>query len=144
VEDATGGQERAFAAPGEATATLRVVEGDQLSLQYHSQAPLEVVVEGEVVAELPPTLDGMYLDGAGRGAFWPAGEISRPGSGPIEVTVRAVEPDGLQDALGVEHRVWLGDLAASPADGGRATSSFSDACGSYVDHFRLDKRGGGA
>ena len=87
-----------------------------LSLQYHSQVPLEVLVDGEPVAELPPSLDGMYLDGAGRGAFWPAGELERgrprPGRGRRSAPA---EPSGLQDALGVERRVWLGDLAATPA-----------------------------
>ncbi len=39
------------------------------------RSPLTVSVAGEEIARLPPTLEGMYLDGAGRGAFWPAGSF---------------------------------------------------------------------
>ena len=98
--------------------------------------PLEVLVDGEPVAELPPSLEGMYLSGAGRGAFWPAGEFD--GSGSATVTVRATEPSGLQEALGVERRVWLGDLAASPVADPRPVP-IEDACGDYVDHFTLER-----
>ena len=108
----------------------------ELSLQYHSQVPLEVLVDGEPVGELPPSLEGMYISGAGRGAFWPAGEFE--GSGSATVTVRAAEPTGLQDALGVERRVWLGDVAATPAADPRI-GPIEDACGDYVDHFSLER-----
>jgi hypothetical protein len=143
AEPAAAGQERAFAAPGEASVGIPVGESGryELSLQYHSQAPLEVVVDGEVVAELPPSLDGMYLDGAGRGAFWPAGEVDHADAGDIEVTVRALEPTGLQDALGVERRVWLGDVAATPAERPVIETSLAAACGRYVDHFTLERGG---
>ena len=58
----------------------------------------------------------------------------------MKVTLRAGEPSGLQDALGVERRIWLGDLAATPAlEPERA--AIADACGLYVDHFTLDRRG---
>ena len=138
AEPATGGQERAFAAPGEATVELTLPESGkhELSVQYHSQVPLEVLVDGEPVGELPPSLEGMYISGAGRGAFWPAGEFE--GSGSATVTVRAAEPTGLQDALGVERRVWLGDVAATPAADPRI-GPIEDACGDYVDHFSLER-----
>ena len=74
----------------------------------------EVVFDGEVVAELPASLEGMYLSGAGRGAFWPAGEIDRRVGRMPRSTVRAAEPNGLADALGARRLVWLGDLAAAP------------------------------
>jgi hypothetical protein len=137
-EPATGGQELSFAAPGEASIELDLPESDTyaLSLQYHSQVPLELLVDGEPVAELPPSLEGMYLSGAGRGAFWPAGEFE--GSGSATVTVRAAEPNGLQEALGVERRVWLGDLAATAVADPR-TVPIEDACGEYVDHFTLER-----
>jgi hypothetical protein len=139
VEDAAAGQERAFAAPAEAHAIMPLEARGRydLSLQYHSQVPLEVLVEGDVIAELPASLDGMYLDGAGRGAFWPAGQLVNRG-GPIEVIVRAAEPTALQDLLGVERRVWLGDLAATPAADARIVP-IDEACGEYVDHFTLER-----
>jgi hypothetical protein len=140
---AAGGQERGFEAPGSATADLDLERSTDyaLSLQYHSQVPLTVLYDGEPVARLSPSLDGMYLAGAGRGAFWSAGEITASGSG--EVTVRATKPTDLQDALGVERRVWLGDLAATPVADPDAVL-MADACGRYVDHFTLERRGKGA
>lgn len=142
VRTAAAGQERAFLAPATATATLGLPAPGRyaLSLQYHSQAPLEVLVDGERVAELPPSLDGMYLDGAGRGAFWPAGELDVAAAGPTEVAVRALAPSGLQDALGVERRVWLGELAATSA-ADPVARRLRGGCDAYVDHFRF-RRGG--
>jgi hypothetical protein len=136
------GQERGWEAPGEATAKLDLAEdGDHsLSLQYQSQVPLTVLFDGEQVAELPASLEGMYLSGAGRGAFWPAGEVTAD-AGSHEVTVRAAEPNGLADALGARRLVWLGDLAASPA-GAPRTIPLRDACGEYVDHYAYDRKGG--
>ncbi len=138
VEHAAGGQERAFEAPGEASATIPLPEPGayELSLQYHSQVPLEVVVDDEVVAELPPSLDGMYLSGAGRGAFWPAGTAS--GDEALEVVVRAAEPGGLAETLGAPRRVWLGGLAATRMVAAR-TVPLARACGEEVDHFRFER-----
>ncbi len=122
------------AAPSEATATLDVPQGGwQISLQYHSQAALTVSVDGTEVAELPPSLEGFYLSGAGRGAFWPAGELDSSG-GEIEITVASEEPSGLQDALGVERRTWLGTVALT-SDLGPGHTRLQDACGDYVDHY---------
>ncbi len=103
-------------APGSASQTLEPPAGDwAISLQYHSQVPLTLSVDGEEVAELPPSLEGFYLIGAGRGAFWPAGELSSSGDSVV-IEVDAAEPSGLQDLLGVERSVWLGRVALSPAD----------------------------
>jgi hypothetical protein len=57
--------------------------------------------------------------------------------------VRAAEPTGLQRALGVERRVWLGDLAATPQERPVAETTLERACSRYVDHFALDRLGGG-
>ena len=51
-----------------------------------------MLFDGEQVAELPASLDGMYLSGAGRGAFWPAGEVSDVTAGKHEVTVAGRGP----------------------------------------------------
>ena len=101
-----------------------------------------MLVDGEVVAELPASLDGMYLSGAGRGAFWPAGEIAAAPRQATRSTVRAAEPSGLAGALGARRRVWLGDLAASPVAEPR-TVALADACGDYVDHYAYERGGGG-
>jgi hypothetical protein len=121
-----------FEAPGAAAQTLEP-PGEEwaISLQYHSQVSLTVTVDGEEVAELPASLEGFYLVGAGRGAFWPAGTASTAG-GPVTIEVEASEPTGLQDFLGVERRVWLGRIALSEVGGEPQASS---DCGSYLDHF---------
>jgi hypothetical protein len=115
-----------------ATQTLDVPEdGWALSLQYHSQVPLTVRVNGVTVGEVPPSLEGFYLTGAGRGAFWPVGGSTNEG-GTLEVEVEAAEPSGLQDLLGVERRTWLGRVAFST---GPDTAPLESLCGEYVDHY---------
>ena len=136
-------------APARMTQELRLPPGRwALSLQYHSQAPLTVEGPG-LRAELPPSLDGMYLTHQGQGAFWPAGEIEVPASpdgrpAPVTITLTAVAPSGLQNALGVRRSVWLGELVASapgwPRPRGAATEPASRACGEYVDHYTLLER----
>ncbi len=123
-----------FDAPGGASQTLDLGPGRwRLSLQYHSQVPLTVEAPGSR-AELPASLDGMYLTHQGEGAFWPAGE-ARSSGGPVTVTVQAAEPSGLQRVLGVRRQVWLGTLAATR--GGPKQATLRDTCDEYVDHFTL-------
>ncbi|MGH2951634.1 MAG: hypothetical protein ACRDKX_06290, partial [Solirubrobacterales bacterium] len=143
VEDAAGGQESAFLAPDRAEQTLALEPGRDylLSLQYHSQAPL-IVEAPELSVELPPSLDGLYLAAAGRGAYWPVGRITVPdattATTDVTVGVEALGPDGIADALGVDHRVWLGNVAATPVADPQAVR-IEDACGEYVDRFSLDR-----
>lgn len=123
-----------FTVPGSASQSFDLPAGDwSVSLQYHSQAPLSVSVDGETVAELPASLEGFYLVGAGRGAFWPAGEIAT-GEDPVEVTVTAAEPSGLQRALGVERQIWLGGVALSSQRPARE-AALGASCGEYVDRY---------
>jgi hypothetical protein len=138
------GQERGWQAPGKATIPIRLqAAGDyQLSLQYHSQVPLTVLFDGERVAELPASLDGMYLSGAGRGAYWPAGDVRGADAGEHEVTVRAADPGGLAGTLDARRLVWLGNVTASPTAPPPRTVKLADACDRYVDHYAYDRRGG--
>ncbi len=137
VEDAVGGQQLAFVSPGKAVNRFDLPEPGEydLSLQYHSQVPLKVSVNGELVGEVPASLEGMYLDGAGRGSFWPVGAF-RGEQGMIQVQVDAAQ----SGALGAERRVWLGNVAATSASD-PVTRELPDACG-YIDHYRK-LRGGG-
>jgi hypothetical protein len=137
VTPAAGGQQRGFSADSKIAAGLSFVEPGEryeLSLQYHSQVPLTLTYGGEVVAELPPSLEGMYFNGAGQGAFWPAGEIEAKEGPTAIVTPKA--PTGLREALGVVNRVWLGALAATPVGEAREVP-LAQACDEYVDHFSL-------
>ena len=64
--------------PGTAAQELELAPGRwQLSLQYHSQVASDRLRARGLEAELPASLDGMYLTHQGQGAFWPAGEIER-------------------------------------------------------------------
>lgn len=143
-EARVAGQELGWQAPGRASISIDLSRGGpyELSLQYHSQVALEVIHDGETLADLPPSLDGMYLSGAGRGAFWPAGKITAAGGGAQTIEVRAAEPGGLAGALDARRLVWLGDLAASPAAGPEALP-LANACDRYVDHYAYEKHGEG-
>ena len=141
VRDGAWSPSRAFAAPGEASVRVPLEPGSwRISLQYHSQVPLTVYANGEEVAELQPSLEGIYLAQEGRGAFWPAGEVAVDGDVPedLEVEVRASEPSALQRLLGVERRVWLGTLtfteAAEPTE-----VPLDQACDRYTDRLVLRK-----
>jgi len=125
-----------FEAPGSAEVEVDAPPGEwALSLQYHSQSPLTVSVDGAEVAELPPSLEGFYLTGAGRGAFWPAGEVVTDG-GPVEVEVSADQPSTLQRALGVTRTSWLGTVALTSQD---EPEMSAEPCGEYVDHYEIDR-----
>jgi len=124
-------------APATFEASAELPAGElSASIQYHSQVPLTVSVDGEEVAELPPSLEGFYLTGAGKGAYWPAGELDSEG-GPAEIEIEAAAPSGLQDALGVDRKAWIGTLAFTK-DTPVKTLALSRACGRYVDHYFLN------
>ena len=133
--------EPAFDAPGIATQELAASPGRfALSLQYHSQVPLTVRVDGEVVAEMPPSLEGFYLVGAGRGAFWPAG-IGHADGRAVKVEVEAQEASSFQRTLGVKRKVWLGSVALTSTQP-PAVMPLADACGEYVDRYLPTGKGG--
>lgn len=127
-----------FEAPGTARQTLALEPGRwQLSLQYHSQVDLTVSA-GELEAELPASLVGMYLTHQGESAFWPVGEVEVAGDGGLEVAVEAAEPATLARAAGATRRVWLGEVAATRLDP-LATAPevvpLGAACERYVDRY---------
>ncbi len=122
-------------APAAASASASLPAGEwSASIQYHSQVPLTVFVNGEQIAELPPSLEGFYLTGAGRGAFWPAGEVATSSDGEADVRIEAAEPSGLQDLLGVERNAWIGTFALTSTAPPRVVP-FDEACEKYVDHY---------
>ena len=129
-----------FEAPGSASQSLRLKPGAwQLSIQYHSQVDLTVEA-GDLEAEAPASLVGMYLTHQGQGSFWPVGEVTVPkGGDPLDVTVTAAEPNALERLTGAPRRVWLGDVAATRFDptAGKPPVAVATAvaCHRYVDHF---------
>ena len=122
-----------------------------ISLQYNSEVPLNLRADG-LETDLPAALDGFYSNGAGKGPFWPAGELKTDG-GTTDFEVAADEAPALSRLVRAERRAWLGDLAAvklagegveaekDPAGPGGgeagpvATSPLSAGCGRYIDWY---------
>ena len=125
----------------------------QLSLQYNSEVPLTVRA-GDLEADLPEALDGMYANAPGKGPFWPVGEIDLGSDGgTVEVEVEAGEAPALSRLAGAERHAWLGDFAAVPVrgrtpeppgppsarSGPMGTAPISAGCGRYIDWYILRK-----
>jgi hypothetical protein len=62
------------------------------------------------------------------------GEIKLEDATPVELTVAASHPSGLEESLEAPRRVWLGDIAATRRSPPRR-APLAEACGRYVDHF---------
>ena len=107
----------------------------ELSLQYHS--PVAIRLQGPGLDErLPASLDGMYGFAPGEGQFWPAGSIDVERPTTARLTITQEELPWPARVLGVERRTWLGTLALTRP--GRAHElPLADACGRYVDRYRL-------
>lgn len=119
-----------------ATQTLDLGAGRwELSLQYHSPVGLELEAPG-LHQELPASLDGMYGFAPGEGQFWPAGEIEIPDGGAVRFTVSPRELPWVGRVLGAERTSWLGAIALTRTAGARDVP-LSDACGRYVDRYRV-------
>ena len=127
-----------FESGSEASTTLDLPPGGwDLSLQYHSEVPIRLQGPG-LDEELPASLEGMFAFAPGRGPFWPAGEVSVEGGGPITISASQKPLSGLQELLGVERGTWLGELAATRPGGGEEVP-LADACGRYVDWFAVTR-----
>ena len=133
-------------APGEATARPRRCPrpaSTELSLQYHSQVPLQVARRrrgGRRAAALARRHVPRRRRAAA--AFWPAGELERAGPARSRSTVEPPRPRaGFSGALGVERRVWLGDLAATPGARPERAATSPTPAARYVDHFTLQRGG---
>ena len=123
-----------------ATQTLRLDPGRwEISLQYHSPVGLTLDAPG-LHEELPASLDGMFGFAPGEGQFWPTGSIEVDRAGPIRFTVRPRDVAWLGRMLGAERTSWLGAIALTRPDGPREVP-LHDACGGYVDRYRVTNRG---
>ena len=128
--------ESTFSTGGSAEQSVHLPEGRwELSLQYHS--PVAIRLQGPGVDErLPASLDGMYGFAPGEGQFGPAGSIAVEGRTTARLTITQEELPWPARVLGVERRTWLGTLALTRP--GRAREiPLADACGRYVDRYRL-------
>lgn len=99
-----------------------------LSVPY--QGPQAVTVSvGALRATLPPNLDR-------PGPLWQLGELTVRDGEPLALTVSVGgrRPWPLRSPM---HLAYVGNVVATRADVGRRTVPLSDACGSYVDWYRL-------
>ena len=129
--------ERSFSTGGSASQRVRLSKGRwELSLQYHSAVPLKVSA-GELHVVLPASLEGMFRFAPGEGQFWRAGELRTPRATGLRIGVEQGDRTLLERLLGVERRTWLGTLALTPVGGGEEVP-LAEACGRYVDRYRID------
>jgi hypothetical protein len=120
-----------------ASQTLELAPGRwEVSLQYHSPVGLEL--EAGRRAELPASLDGMFAFEPGEGQFWPAGTIEVQRRGPIRFTVRPRDLPWAGRVLGAQRTSWLGALALTRPDRIREVP-LADACGQYLDRYRVSR-----
>jgi hypothetical protein len=118
---------RARAAPGTyLRRVLRLGPGRwELSLQYLSAVPLELRVDGRVLARLAPQRGE-------NSAYWEAGTFWTKG-GPATVEVHVPR----RRVLDAERPGLIGSLAAQRIDVAEREVPLRRACGRYVDWYRL-------
>jgi hypothetical protein len=120
-----------------ATQTLDLSAGRWLlSLQYFSPFDLTLSAPGFRVP-LEAALDGQRpntISLANNGQFWPAGEIESDG-GPVEFTLSAAEPTGIQSLTGYDGRAAIGELVAVRNEPHRVVD-FGEACGHWLDWYQ--------
>ncbi|MGZ8667679.1 MAG: hypothetical protein ACXWZM_11305, partial [Solirubrobacterales bacterium] len=142
--DVVPGQDESAAAelaPGEsATQTIALPSGPwDLSFQYASEVvPLQVEA-GDLSAQMPPGIEGAIPFRPDEGPYWPVGRVNADG-GPVEITVTAKQPSGLQKLLGVDAPAAIGNIAATRLEAIEA-GNFQGSCYRYVDHYSLGAPG---
>jgi hypothetical protein len=107
-----------------------------LSLQYFSPFDLTLSAPG-FRQPLEAALDGQRpntISLANNGQFWPAGEIDSDG-GPVEFTLSAAEPTGIQSFTGYDGRAAIGELVAVRDEPHRIVD-FGEACGNWLDWYQ--------
>jgi hypothetical protein len=107
----------------------------EISLQYHSPVGLELEAPG-LREELPGSLDGMFGFAPGEGQFWPAGTIEVERRGRVGFTVRSRDLPWAGRLLDANRTSWVGTLALT-RPGAAHEVPLADACGRYVDRYRL-------
>ena len=107
-----------------------------LSLQYFSPFDLTLSAPG-FRRPLEAALDGQRpntISLANNGQFWPAGEYRSDG-GPVEFTISADEPTGIQSLTGYDGKAAIGELVAV-RDRPHRIVPFKQACGHWLDWYQ--------
>jgi hypothetical protein len=107
-----------------------------LSIQYFSPFDLTLSAPG-FRQSLVAALDGQRpntISLANNGQFWPAGEIESDG-GPVEFTISAAEPTGIQSFTNYDGKAYVGELVAVRDEPHRIVD-FGEACGNWLDWYQ--------
>jgi hypothetical protein len=133
-------QESALGTGESATQSLDLPPGRWLlSLQYFSPFDLTLSAPG-FRQPLEAALDGQRpntISLANNGQFWPAGEIEPAQGGPVEFTIAAAEPTGIQSFTGYDGMAAIGELVAVRDEPHRIVD-FGEACGNWLDWYQSD------
>jgi hypothetical protein len=78
----------------------------------------------------------MFGFAPGEGQFWPAGAVDVERRGRVGFTVRSRDLPWAGRVLGAERTSWVGKLALTRPGAAREVA-LADACGRYVDRYRL-------
>jgi hypothetical protein len=119
-----------------ATQALELASGDwQISLQYDSRRPITVRAPG-----LEERLSA-NLDFRGPSPYLAVGTVSVQRRGELPVTVEVDRPNAIARLLGAPSEAHLRGLAAAP-EGEIERVPLREACGRYVDWYRVTGEGG--
>jgi hypothetical protein len=134
------GPDSVLEAGEEAKQTLDLPAGRwNLSIQYFS--PFDLTLSAPGFSEpLVAALDGQRpntISLANNGQFWPAGRFLSRG-GPVEFTLSAAEPTGLQSLVGWDGKASIGELVAVRAAPHR-TVPLRRACGHWLDWYEAEE-----
>ena len=132
------GERHRRSSTGESTAqSLELPAGRwRLSLQYFSPFGLTLSAPG-FSAQLVPALDGQRpntISLSNDGQYWPAGEITIKGAGPVRFTLRAADASTLQGLTGYDGEAELGRLVAV-AESPHRTIPLARSCGRWLDYY---------
>ncbi|MSO41314.1 MAG: hypothetical protein EXQ70_05365 [Solirubrobacterales bacterium] len=122
---------------GSASQALELKPGTwELSLQYQSPLVGIRVKAPGLDIRLPSAMDGAIPFRFGQGPFWPAGRVEVRKGGLVRITAEADGVSGIPSLLGVDPRASIGNIVAVQPGTWRRVP-FRDACGEYVDHYRV-------
>ncbi|MFL5908808.1 MAG: hypothetical protein ACJ75Z_14575, partial [Solirubrobacterales bacterium] len=108
-----------------------------LSIQYASTQALHVTATGPGLAAPFGTELRTNLLFRGPSPYYPLGSLDVKSAGTVAVDVDVADPPLVGRLLHTESKAYLSGLAATRADPARQTIPLRQACGRYVDWYRV-------
>jgi len=108
-----------------------------LSIQYASTQALHVTATGPGVAAPFSAELRTNLLFRGPSPYYPVGSLDVKSAGTVVVDVDVADPPLVGRLLHTESKAYLSGLAATRADPARQTIPLRQACGRYVDWYRV-------